>query len=802
MHGLEGIKVLELGNMVSAAYATKLLADLGAEVIKVEELDGDHARLRGPFPQGSVDPEHSGLFLSLNTNKRGCTLDLTHEPQALQQLVAWADILVHNYSPHEMEARGISYESFRAINPRLVMCSITPFGLSGPHKDYHAHELTLAHGGGWAWLSPGGSERADLPPLKAFGQQCGFQAGLLAATTTLAAYFRTHATGIGEHIDLSAQSAVASFVEMNVYFYSYTGRIASRLGRKILAPLGIYECQDGAILLLTAQPDQLQRLIAFMGNPEWAQADYCKSPFTLARHLDVVDPHIQAWVKQWKVADLFHAAQAQRICVAPVCTMADLTTQEQLQERKFFVNVTHPQAGTLTHLGAPYQLAEPWWALRRPAPLLGEHNAEVAALTASIQPTQAAIPTAEQRTSRLPLAGVRVLALTWAWAGPYCALQLAHLGAEVIHIESHARPDGSRQVPIQPKGVTPSLNTSGYFNQWNQGTKSITLNFSKPEAKAIAKRLAAQCDVVVQNFATGVMERLGLGYDDLKQVKPDIILASISGYGQTGPQRNYMGYGPAMGPLSGLSSLTGYIGGSPQEVGMAYGDPNGGINAAIAVCAALVARQRTGRGQHIDVSLWESMAVLMAEGWMDYQMNGQQPPRMGNRDQWMAPHNCFRCAGQDEWVALACGADAEWQALSRLIGQPHLGEDERFRTATARKLHEDELEQIVNAWTMTQDKWEVTHQLQAVGIAAYPTLSSKDLLADPHLNARGFFVRLPHAEVGTQSHAGMPWLLTNTPNGVRAPAPLLGQHTEAVLSELLGYSAAEIAQLKSERILY
>ncbi len=808
MQGLEGVKILELGNMVSAAYATKLMADLGADVIKVEEPGGDLARQRGPFPKSIPDPEQSGLFLALNTNKRSCTIDPRQGPDVLRRLVAWADVVVHNYSPKAMAALGIDYEAFRALNPRLVMCSITPFGLTGPHKDYHAYELTYAHGGGWAWLSPGGSDRPDLPPLKAFGHQCGFQTGLIASTATMAAYFRTLETGIGEHIDLSAHASATSFVEMNVYFYSYLGKIASRLGRKILAPLGIYECQDGAILLLTAQPDQLQRLIEFMGNPTWAQEEYCKNPFTLARHLDVVDPHLRAWIKGWKVADLFHAAQAQRICVAPVCTMADLPAQEQLQARRFFVDVTHPRAGTLPHLGAPYHLHEPWWSIRRPAPLLGEHNEEVGNETGDRGPkTEDGRPGPEPRPlspvlgPSLPLAGVRVLAFTWAWAGPYGAMQLAHLGAEVIHVESKTRPDGARLVPIHPKGVTPSLNTVGYFNQWNQGTKSIALDLSKPEALVIVKRLAATCDVVIQNFATGVMERLGLSYEELKKAKPDIILASISGYGQTGPHRLYMGYGPAMGPLTGLSSLTGYVDGPPQEVGMAYGDPNGGINAASAICAALVARKRTGQGQHIDVSLWESMAVLMAEGWMDYAMNGTQPARMGNRDPLMSPHNCFRCAGEDEWVSIACGTEKEWQALCRVMGQEQLTTDDRFLTASARKAHEDELERLVTTWTSTQEKWDVTHTLQAVGVAAYPTLSSKDLLDDPQHNARDFFVRLPHPEVGVRAHAGMPWLWAHTPNGVRAPAPLLGEHSEWVLRDLLGYSATEIAQLKNDRVL-
>jgi benzylsuccinate CoA-transferase BbsF subunit len=500
-----------------------------------------------------------------------------------------------------------------------------------------------------------------------------------------------------------------------------------------------------------------------------------------------------------------------------VFTMADLATQEQLRERNFFVDVTHPRAGTLTHLGPPYQLHEPWWQIRRPAPLLGEHNEEVTASLRQVktgrmeqrehsfsQTESARTPNSELRTAelRLPLEGVRVADFTWVWAGPFCTMHLAYLGAEVIKLESQARLDLTRRLPLPPTGMKPGVDRSGFFNQWAHGKKSLLVNFTKPEGIALAKKLVKKSDVVVENFATGVMDHLGLGYEELRKIKPDIIMASISGFGHTGPQRNYMAYGPAIPPLSGLSSLTGYEGGPPREVGLSYGDPNAGINAAVAVCAALAARQRTGQGQYIDISLWEAVATLVPEGWMDYAMNGTQPPRRGNRDPWMSPHNCFRCAGEDEWVSIACGTDAEWQSLCRAIGQPQLATDTRFRTAHDRKADEDELERLLTAWTEQRDKWEVTRILQAAGVAAFPSMNGKDLAEDPHLNARGFFTRLPHPETGAQTHTGIPWLLSHSPNGVRTPAPLLGQDTDQVLRDVLGYSDQEIARLKEEQVLY
>ena len=305
MQGLEDVKVLELGHLAPAAYATKLMADLGANVVKAEEPGGDQSRWRGPFPGGKADPEQSGLFLSLNTNKRSVTLDVAQEQDRLSQLVQWADILVHDYAPPRMAELGIDYPAFRALNPRLVMCSITPFGLTGPYKDYNAYDITVANAGGWAWLSPGASDYPDLPPLKAYGQQTGFQGGLAATVATLGAYYRALETGRGEHIDLSTQAYVSSFMEQSFVHYTYSERVASRLGKRLLYPWGIYECQDGLIFLVVAEEDQWERLVDLMGNPEWGSWEIFQGGIERAKNQDVLKMYLDEWFQQQKVHELF-----------------------------------------------------------------------------------------------------------------------------------------------------------------------------------------------------------------------------------------------------------------------------------------------------------------------------------------------------------------------------------------------------------------------------------------------------------------------------------------------------------------
>ncbi len=401
---------------------------------------------------------------------------------------------------------------------------------------------------------------------------------------------------------------------------------------------------------------------------------------------------------------------------------------------------------------------------------------------------------------RAPLTGIRVADFTWVWAGPHCTLQLAHLGAEVIRVETSTRVCVTRMLPpFADFQMGP--NRSGYFNQYNQGKKSLALDMKRPEALEVAKRLCAASDVVVENFAAGVMDRMGLGYDVLRKLRPDVIMIALSGYGATGPDHDKVSYGPAQVPLSGMSSLTGYRGYPPMHVGISYGDPTGGVHGAFAVLAALLHRARTGEGQYVDLSQWETSIAVLGEGVLAQTMNGAAPARDGNRDPHMAPHGIFPAEGEDRWVAIAIEDDAAWRRFATVIGRPEIATDPRFATLVARKTHEDEVEAIVAEWTAQRTPEAVTEALQGAGIPAFMSARSNDLAEDPHLRERGYFVERDHPEVGRRIHAGIPWRMTTNQSAVRAAAPCLGADTDQVLRDVCAYDDAAIARLRAAGVL-
>jgi crotonobetainyl-CoA:carnitine CoA-transferase CaiB-like acyl-CoA transferase len=791
------MKVLEFGSGVSAAYAAKLLADHGASVVKVEPEEGDRTRYLGPFPGDEIDIEASGLFLALNVNKRGICLDLTtvSGKKHLQRLIGWADILVHNFSRIRAIELGLDPETLAAQRPDLVVLSITPFGISGPYCDFKAEELTVNNAGGWASVCPVTRTDDLYPPLKAHGKPCGMMAGIAGALTALAVYRDTCKSGVGEYIDLSEQEYVASILEAGIPTYSYKEEISRRYGQRTLIPWRIFQAKNGPVFLVCVEHDQWQRLIAFMGNPEWASIDLFSDYEGRTENQDFIHDMVQAFVGEWEQSEFFHEAQKYRISVAPVMDFQQISSSPHLRARNFFDGIDHQLLGRLEYQASPVLTGSGGRAaIQYGPPTLGEHTEEV---LAGLESRKAQEPTAAKGE---PLEGIRVLDLTWAWAGPFCTMNLAHLGAVVIRLESETRADFYRRLgPFSPDMET-GLNRAGNFNQWNQGKKSVAVDLSTPRGIELVKEFVAKSDVVVQNFGTGVLERLGLGYDVLKELNPGIVLASISGYGQSGPYAEYMGYGPAISAVTGLSVATGYVGGGPEELGISLPDPTSGITAAFAIVSALERREQTGTGDQIDVSLWESTAVLAAEAWMQYAMTGTQPERRGNRDPMMAPHGCFPCLGDDEWVTIACTTDSEWQILCAMIDKS-LVVDDRFRTLSERKDNEDELEQIVASWTRERDRWDITNQLQQQGIAAFPSLSCQDLVEDRHLNERGYIERLDHPEVGARAHTGVPWRLRQRTNGVQMPAPCLGADTDNVLAETLGYDEGTIAELRNSGVL-
>jgi crotonobetainyl-CoA:carnitine CoA-transferase CaiB-like acyl-CoA transferase len=326
------------------------------------------------------DPEKSGLFLYLNANKRGIALD-TAAPAgraAFERLVARADLLVHDVHPTEMAAHGLDYERLAATNPGLVMTSIAPFGVTGPHAHYRATDVVSWNAGGVATLN-GDPAHPELPPLKAFGDQSGFQAGLHAAIPSLAALFARETTGRGDHVEVSTQEALASILELTFEFWPYCGLVASRLGAKPIQPLCFMECRDGWIFICCVEEHQWRAFVEIMGNPEWAGMELFENRLARGANFDALQAFLQEWCAGQSVAELYEKAQRKRIPFAPVSTMGDLLASAHLRARGFFATVDHPAAGPVTMPGAPYKLARTPWTLRRPAPTLGQHTREVLA---------------------------------------------------------------------------------------------------------------------------------------------------------------------------------------------------------------------------------------------------------------------------------------------------------------------------------------------------------------------------------------------------------------------------------------
>lgn len=403
---------------------------------------------------------------------------------------------------------------------------------------------------------------------------------------------------------------------------------------------------------------------------------------------------------------------------------------------------------------------------------------------------------------KYPLEGLRILDFSWVLAGPGATRMLADHGAEVIKVE---RPSGEIARNVIPfRNDVRGTNLSGYYNNINRSKYGVVINLTDPRGKELALKLVKVSDVVVENFSRGVMARLGLDYESLKAVKPDIIMVSMGGYGQTGPYQDYVSFGPALQALSGSTSLMGFPGHEPAGFGWSYSDYAGGWPTQFAILAALRYRNKTGKGQYIDVSQLEANCVLHGAGILDYSVNRRAATPTGNRlpHRSAAPHGAYRCRGNDRWCAIAVFTEEEWQAFCKAIGAPAWTRDERFATLQARMKHLDELDRHVEEWTSARTAQQVMSVLQRHGVAAGVVQSSKDLFEhDPQVKEYGLFKEMEHPEIGPIAYENVPFKLMDTPGEARWPAPLLGQHNSHVFSKVLGLSAKQIETLTAEGVI-
>ena len=400
-----------------------------------------------------------------------------------------------------------------------------------------------------------------------------------------------------------------------------------------------------------------------------------------------------------------------------------------------------------------------------------------------------------------PLTGYRVVDFGWVLAGAIPGMVLSDMGAEVIKVETRQRLDYMRLGrPIV--GDEPDPEQNPMFHNVNRGKLSLTLNIVEPEAVALAKRLVAKCDVVIENFSPGVMDRLGLGYETLRAVKPDIIMASISSTGQDGPLRDLRAYAPSIGALSGLDSTMGYEGGGPLGLKHAFGDICGALHAVFAIVSSLYRRNQTGEGQYIDVSMLRATVVTQGVGLMEHALTGRALRPRGNYDPTMVPYGNYPCAGEDRWISIAVASQEEWQGLVEAMGDPGWTHDRRFMSQYRRQRHRRELDALLGRWTSQHEPDDLTELLQSHGVAAAPVLGAEERLFHPHFMERGLYSDIDHPSLGAEPIFNLMWGLSKTPSQVRRHAPLMGEHNRQVLCGTLGLTEAELSELEERQVVY
>ena len=769
----DGLRVVDLSNRLSGAWAARLFADFGADVTLIEPPDGHPLRHEPPFLDGEPGVERSLLHAYANWNKRSIVADNFGGALVGADVVVTTDRVVPE------------------IPPGVVHLSITPHGLTGPLAAVPGNNLTNCARVGWATINRLDGEL----PLQLPVRQTGYIAGVAGFIAAAAAVYR----GGGERLDLSEIEAAAltcaPWAVMGIFIGGRAVDFGPNGKRARGRPGPLWRAADGRINYGYGDWQQWTNAMRFLGLDDLAVDERFVSAW--GRHQQDTRPvrdglaESSASRGKW---DLFHGLAKLRCISGVVQDARDLRESEQFNARGFIVE-TKVADRAVHATGAPAKLSATPWRLSRPAPVLGERD--VAELQAAAQPNSAS-------AQGQPLAGIRVLCFTQAWAGTFCTELLALLGADVVQIETVKRPDVWRGAgaPVPPAVRNPDveqtgINTNGMYNTVNLNKRAINLDVTHPRGKELFWRLTRKFDVLVDNFSPHVMTNWGVTLEALHEHNPGMIFASVSGYGRQGPLAEYPANGATTEPMAGLASIHGYHDGEPMNTGGLIPDPISGYYLAASILAALNHRKRTGIGQRIDAGMIEAVAVQVGDAVAEYDANGVVRGPGGNRHPRFAPHGVYACHGDDEWIAVAAESDGAFRCLAEHIGRPTLAEDERFATNDARKRHEDALDDILRAWFRERDAAAEAGALGTLGLCAARCEPFKPIYAESNaqFDARRFLVPVAHPESGTHLLPVLPWLMATTPDIDVTYSPRFGEHSREVLAQELGIGDAEYEEL-------
>ena len=763
--------VVDLSSGLGGAYCSKLLGDLGARVILVEPTAG--SELRG---WGAKDRAWGGPWAHLSGGKESAApADEESARGLLEGLCRAADVLIVDDRSHWRSSLP------RMLPERLIRIELSPWGSDGPYAGWRGSEIATWAMGGYMFFTGD----PDGAPLMIPGGQSELHAGVHAAIGALTAVRERRRSGHGQTIEVSALESNLSAHAWLISSWIASGSAMNRVAHDFT------KTRNGWALFMRAVPNP--NIFLLIDQPERMESVEINDIDDWRKQLGQLYQDVEAWAQEYGSEEVATKAQELRIACTPVLDARGLSNNIQLATRGWWEYGNDPEWDDLRYPGPGYMMSATPAERRGEAPKLGEHTESVSREFVS---TPAPRPPAAMATSDLPLAGLKVVELTGNWAGPIVGRHLGDLGADVIKLEWAARP-ATRALfmpgPTQDPQKYP-YDRAMYFNLLNRNKRDLVVDLSTEEGKQIFLELMREADVFVENNSARVMPNLGLDYQTVRQENPGLIYVSMSGFGATGPWRDWSAYGSNIEASSGLASVTGYHAEQVRRTPLFYADPVSGNHATVAILAALEHRDSSGEGQYIDVALNEAGAAYFFEALMEYQTTREIRRPDGNRDRRFAPQGAYRAAGENCWIVVSVQSDAEWVALCRAIGRDDLLADDELSTLAGRRSRHDELDAAIEAWTSEREQYEGAWELQRAGISAAPVLANWQVLHDPHIHASGFYQWVEHSVVGVYPYPSWPWRFSRTEPSIRRAAPRFAEHNQEVLSEL-GYDDEQIAEL-------